>query len=213
MGTAESRSAVDRVLAAHLADLSEGPGPSSGHASRVGVWRLPEADKAALLSHGLPPDRQDEFYGIVGRVQESEGTDRGPDGRHVYRLASYGTARLVAVEGSGEVLALPATTEVHPDLAHLHPRGIAPALVNSKTAAFVECAWRWNSLVSILAQEQERAGENEISAWKSGQLENLDDPYSEYQELCAYVLRRFQEIDPGIDQDRGFWSDVIIDVS
>jgi hypothetical protein len=110
-------------------------------------------------------------------------------------------------------LAIPASSQVHPDLAHLHPSGILPTVVNSSITALVECAWRWDAVLPLLADEQVRAGQAEVAAWRAGRIgEGLADPYAGYQELCRRVLRRFQEIDSTVQGDSGFWADVIIDV-
>ncbi|WP_374222673.1 hypothetical protein [Streptomyces spinoverrucosus] len=65
----------------------------------------------------------------------------------------------------------------------------------------------------LLAEEQRRAGEAEISAWRAGTIDDVSDPYVAYQELCDYVLGRFRAVDPQMRDDSDFWSDVIIDVS
>lgn len=214
MDTTETRAAVDRILDASLGELTQ-PGSVSGHpAPQLEAWHLPEEGRFALGTHGLPPARTDELLGVVGGLQESEEPEQGPGGRRIYLLGSYGTSRLAAVEGTGEVLAIPAASQVHPDLAHLHPSGILPTLVNSTIVGLVECAWRWHRILPLLAVEQERAGEAEIAAWKEGQIgEAMPDPYAGYQELCGHVLRWFQDIDPIIRNDSGFWFDVIIDIS
>ncbi|MEV0912660.1 SUKH-4 family immunity protein [Streptomyces hokutonensis] len=205
---------VDQIFEVSLGELAECGGAPDYQPPQLVAWNLPEQGKIALRSHGLPPTRGDELLGIVGGLQESEDPEQGPDGRQIYLLGSYGTSGLAAVEGSGEVLAIPSSPQVHPDLAHLHPSGILPTPVNSTIVGLVECAWRWHSILPLLALEQERAGEAEIVAWKEGRIgEEIPDPYAGYQELCAYVLRRFQEIDPAIRNGSGFWFDVIIDVS
>ena len=214
MDTIEARAAVDRILDAGLGELTQAGSVSSNPAPQLEAWHLPEQGRFALGSHGLPPARTDELLGVVGGLQEAEEPEQGPGGRRIYLLGSYGTSRLTAVEGTGEVLAIPAVSQVHPDLAHLHPSGILPTLVNSTIVGLVQCAWRWHSMLLLLAVEQERAGEAEIAAWKEGRMgEVMPDPYADYQELCRRVLRRFQDIDPVIRNDSGSWFDVIIDIS
>ncbi|WP_158843943.1 SUKH-4 family immunity protein [Saccharothrix deserti] len=206
---------MDRILDASLRDLALRDLARSGGVpvlpvSRAAAWRLPDPGKSALSRYGLPPARDDGLLGVVGGYQTSEQAETGADGSSFYVLGSYGTARLVAVEGVGDVLALPRYTDVHPDLAHLHPSGIQPSLVNSTIAALVDCAWRWHWILPLLAEEQRRAGEAEVLAYRAGRP--ADEPYAEYLDLCRHVLRRFQAIDPAVRADSGFWHGVIIDV-
>lgn len=214
MDTAETRNEVDRILDASLGELTQSGSLLVHPAPQLMAWRLPEQGRLVLWDHGLPPARADELLGVVDGLQESEEPTYAPDGRRIYLVGSYGTSRLAAAEGTGEVVTIPAASRVHPDLAHLYPSGILPTVVNSTIGGLVECAWRWDSLLPLLADEQERAGDAEVAAWRDGRIgEEMPDPYAGYQELCRYVLRRFQEIDHRIRDDSGFWADVIVDVS
>ncbi|MFG2047882.1 SUKH-4 family immunity protein [Micromonospora sp. NPDC048935] len=213
MGTEETWRGVDRILDASLDDLALGVDARGRAAPQVADWRLPEDGRVILGSYGLPAPRDDDYLGVVGDLQESTEPHEGVDGRSWYVLGSYDRSRLAAVEWTGQVVAVPAGSQVHPDLAHLHPSGMSLTPVNSTLGAFVECAWRWHRLLPLLADEQERAGEAEVSALKAGQpVQDMVDPYAGYQELCRYVLSRFRKIDPELEADSGFWPDIIIDV-
>lgn len=64
----EAEREVARILTADVAGLARGRGvkpPSAGES-----WDVPSADRAALWSIGLPPPREDEYYGVVGAFQE-----------------------------------------------------------------------------------------------------------------------------------------------
>jgi hypothetical protein len=89
MDTAETRREVDRILDAGVGELTRSGG-GSHLASRVVDWPLPEKDRFALRDHGLPPERTDRLLGVVGGLQESEEPERGPDGRRIYLLGTYG---------------------------------------------------------------------------------------------------------------------------
>lgn len=140
MDAAGTRREVDRILEARLAELTRQVGLSHP-ASQVVAWCLPEQDRFALTDHGLPPARTDGLLGMVGGLQESEEPEPGPDGRRIYRVGTYGTSRLAAVEGAGEVVAIPADSQVHPDLAHLHPAGILPTAVSGFWADVIVDVW------------------------------------------------------------------------
>ncbi|WP_443076002.1 SUKH-4 family immunity protein [Streptomyces sp. NBC_01716] len=106
-------------------------------------WRLPDRGKLSLLSYGLPLARADDLMGILGGFQESAQPESGPDGLRLYLLGSYCSAKLGAVGSSGDVLALPGRSDMHPLMHSLYPSGISPAPVGSSIDRFVECAWRW----------------------------------------------------------------------
>jgi hypothetical protein len=212
MGMTESHVEVHRILDEDLRRLSELGGPAVLPTAQMEAWVLPEEGKLTLSRHGLPDARVDDLMGIVGGFQKFAEPEVGNDGSRFYVLARYGTASIAAVENSGEVVAVPAASKVHPELSRLHPSGLSPSQINSSVAAFVECAWRWHWLLPLLADEQGRAGEAEIDAWRSTRQEDLPDAYMEYQNLCIEVLERFRIIDPEIQTDSGFWSETIIDV-
>ncbi|MFI5569248.1 SUKH-4 family immunity protein [Streptomyces sp. NPDC051740] len=208
-----TRAEVDRILAAPLDELRRCSGAPVRPSPQVADWILPAQGRRHLQVFGLPPARNDDLLGIVGSLQESETPEPGRDGRPVYRIGSYGSARIAAVEGTGEVLLIPADSQVHPDLAHLHPAGLLPTTANSTMVGFVECAWRWHWILPLLAAEQVRAGDAETAALAEGRIdEEVQDPYDGYQSLCRHVLHRFQSMDAWIQDEGGFWSDVIIDV-
>ncbi|MFD3483253.1 SUKH-4 family immunity protein [Streptomyces sp. NPDC058665] len=203
---------MERILEASPNSLTRSGALSIFPGAQSQGWRLPDQGKFSLSSYGLPLARADDLMGILGGFQESAQPESGPDGLRVYTLGSYGSAKLGAVESSGGVLALPGGSEMHLGRHSLCPSGISPTLVGSSIDRFVECAWRWHWIVPLLAEEQRRAGEAEIQAWRDGKGADMGEPYAGYQELCRYVLERFEAIDPSIHAHAGFWSDVIIDV-
>ncbi len=125
MDVDEAEREVARILTADVASLARGRGvkpPSAGES-----WDVPAADRAALWLIGLPPPREDEYYGVVGAFQE--GTVPELDG--LYRIGHFGEARLGMRPGTGTVITVPKYTEVHPQLRELYPHGIGPCVVNS----------------------------------------------------------------------------------
>jgi hypothetical protein len=217
MDTTDTRVAIDRILAENLSSLARSGSLSVVPPTQIEEWHLPQSGKAVASSHGLPSARTDDLMGIVGGFQESVVPEAGPDGMNFYVLGHYGTSRVVAVENSGVVIAIPKFSEVHPGLASVYPSGISTTWVNSSIERFVECAWRWHWIVALLAEEQMRAGEGEILAWRDGQGDRqgdrMVDAYAKYEELCRYVLERFRSIDEDIDVASNFWPDVIMDIS
>lgn len=210
MDHARTAVAVERLLDAPVQELAQSGGPSVVPGHELHAWLLPDAAKRALASFGLPPGRTDGLMGVVGRPHASVLPESEHDGTRLYVLATYGAATIAAVHGSGDVLAVPGRTDVHPDLASLYPSGLQPALVNSSVEHFVECAWRWHWLLPLLAEAQAQAAHAEAS--RDGLIDETLDPYAGYQALCSAVLARFTDLDPGIRAGRGFWPEVIVDV-
>lgn len=196
MDHARTAVAVERLLDAPVQDLAQPGGPSVVPGRReLHAWVLPDEGKRALTAFGLPPGRSDELMGVGGRPQASVLPECEHDGTRLCFLATYGTATIAAVHGSGDVLAVPRRTAVHPHLASLYPAELAPTLVNSSVECFVECAWRWHWLLPLLADAQEQAGHAE--AWRDEPIDETRDPYDGCQALCSAVLARFTDLDPG----------------
>ncbi|GAB3123589.1 hypothetical protein GCM10027160_44090 [Streptomyces calidiresistens] len=203
-----AKASVDRIFGESVESLSR-----RGTAAFPVSWRewsLPEEGKVALSSYGLPSGRGDDLMGIVAEFQESPRPLRVSSGGEFYILGSYGSASIVAVKGVGEVVAFPegwaASSRVKPSSGF----EISPTFVNSKVELFVECAWRWDGLVAALAEEEERAGEAEISMWREGGVDESCDPYSIYSEMRDYACLKFMDLDPGV-KEGGFWVSLITD--
>ncbi|MFC8827593.1 SUKH-4 family immunity protein [Streptomyces sp. NPDC057137] len=207
-----ARLAADRIFEQSLGLLTRSGGLSILPGSWTEGWRVSDQGKLALSSYGLPPARRDGLMGVAADFQESGELESGADGVRFYALGRYGSAKLVAVEDDGCILAVPERSEVHPGLKSRCPLGIPAISVNASIDLFVECAWRWYWIVPLLADEQKRVGEAEISAWRKGGIDGIPDPYVEYQELCGYILKKYQVIDSTIQGDSDFWSDVIVDL-
>ena len=216
MNADEARDEVARVLAADLGELTEGGRLSVRPSVSPQEWELAEEDRQSLWGHGLPP-AGDGVLTVVGDPQPGPRAELDEGGTRLYRLGSYGVARVGAMERTGTVLALPKYREVHPSLRHLHPEGITPSVVNSSVAGLVDCAWRWYWLAPLLAEQQTLAGEAEVAAWRAAVASDARDEeprdyYADCKALCLDILAAFQARDPVIaTDDRSFWSEVIRD--
>ncbi|WP_217235789.1 SUKH-4 family immunity protein [Streptomyces sp. AC555_RSS877] len=216
MNADEARTEVARVLGAELGELTDRGRLAVLPPVHAGDWDLSEADRRALWSHGLPLPGQGDILSVVGDYQRGAEPGLDEEGTPLYRLGSYGEATIGAERGTGAVLALPKYREVHSALGHLHPDGITPSAVNATVAGLVDCAWRWYWLAPLLAEQEIRAGEAEVEAWRaatsaSGAEEDTErDYYADCKALCRDVLADFGTRDPLIaSHERSFWSDVI----
>lgn len=212
MGGTDAQSEFEEILGVPIQDLMNREHRSLVPPKMVSSWDLGTGALESLQQFGLPVERSDDLMGIVGDFREAEVAQCDGLG-DCYLLGRYGSSTITALQGSGQVFALPASPNVHPALVTSHPSGITPTLVNSSVAAFVECAWRWHWALPLLAAEQREAGETEIRYLKSGRsLADLPDPYAKYQELCRLILEQFQRIDPEIATKSTFWTETIVDV-
>lgn len=206
MTGASAEIALERILAAGLADLVGDGGSAVRPGAAIDGWRLPDRGRDALRRWGLPAARADGMIGIAGRFQTAVEPEVRTDVT-AYLLGDFGVGRLCAVQGSGEVLCLPGYTEVHPQLAHLYPDGIRPWLVDSAVEHLVELAWRWHRILPLLAGEQQAANEAEVAAYRAGARGSAELNFSgPHEKLCARVDRAFHEVDPA---GARFWHETV----
>lgn len=213
MDSRQASSEVARILAADLRDLvTDGPPqmlpPTAGHA-----WNLPEGDKSSLFTHGLPKlGPTEDHLGVGGMFQRSEQPEYPSPGGRAYVLGVCGNARIVALESSGLVLAVPESRELIPQLAHLAPEGIRDEKINSSVGRLVDFAWRWTRLAPVLAEQETAVGAAEMAAWKqsraAGSREPMPDLSAPYRSLCRTVRERFREMDP-LATDDSMWGGMV----
>lgn len=183
----------------------------------AGDWRLPEADLRALSEYGLPGTRGDELMGVVAGFQPGGEPERVHEGSRFYDLGSFGSALLAAQEGTGRVFAFPEFTEVHPQLRHLVPEGPAAVEVNSRVSALVECAWRWDWMVPVLAEQEVLAGKAETEAWRTASGDEaraaLSDFYAGCRDLAELGLTGLARFDPDVvGAEESFWAEAVLDL-
>ncbi|MEU9702617.1 SUKH-4 family immunity protein [Streptomyces sp. NPDC047981] len=211
----QARSEVARILAADLRGLvTDGP-PSVLPPSAARTWNLPGEDTSALFSYGLPdPARAEECTAVRGMFQHSEQPEyRSPEARG-YVIGVCGSARIVAQETSGVVLAVPEARELIPQLAHLAPEGIQDETINSSAGRLVDFAWRWMWLAPVLAEQEMAADAAEMVAWKqsraAGSREPVPDVAAPYRNLCRTVRERLRELDPmALRTDDSMWAGLV----
>lgn len=213
MDSRQAGSEVARILAADLRDLvTDGP-PSILPPTAAHAWNLPEDDKSSLFSYGLPRNGPTEDrLGVGGMFQRFEQPEyRSPGGRG-YVLGVCGNARIVALESSGVVLAVPESRQLIPQLAHLAPDGIRDEKINSSVGRLVDFAWRWTRLAPVLAEQETAVGAAEVAAWKqsraAGSREPMPDLSAPYRSLCRTVRERFREMDP-LATDDSMWGGMV----
>jgi hypothetical protein len=209
----EAHVEVRRLLDSSLDELTG--------AGRLGVrppveresWDLPEPDCDALWRYGLPPARDDELMGVVGRFQAGREPELEEDGARLYLLGMFGVARLAAVQGTGTVIAIPAFRSVHPQLLYLYPDGIVPQTANSSVAHLVDLAWRWHWLLPVLVDQQVQAAKGEAAAVDVLRATGiLPDIFAGVRKLHRDVLERFRSTDPeAVTGDDSFWGESVLE--
>jgi hypothetical protein len=214
----EARAEVRRVLDADLEALTDGQRLSVVPGVAEDDWELPEPDRRALWSYGLPPARDDELIGVVGDYQSAPEPELEVDGARMYRLGAFGEARLAARPGSGAVLAIPGFTldGVHPQLRDQFPNGVHPVLVNSGVARLIDFAWRWHWILPVLTEQQLRAGDAEHAAWQNARTPAdkaaLPDFYDDVRALCVEILERFRQRDAAaVSGDDSLWHEAVME--
>jgi hypothetical protein len=213
MDIQQARSEVARILAADLTDLVTDGLPSIVPPAAARAWDLPEDDKSFLFSYGLPElDPSEDWLGVGGMFQGSEQPEyRSPEGRG-YVIGVCGTARIVALESSGVVLAVPESRELIPQLAHLAPEGIRDEKMNSSVGGLVDFAWRWTRLAPVLAELEMAVDAAEVAAWQqsraAGSREPMPDLSAPYRSLCRTVRERLRERDP-LATDESMWGGMV----
>ncbi|TDB81664.1 hypothetical protein E1264_32395 [Actinomadura sp. KC216] len=154
----------DQVLTAPLDDIIAPHQQALADPSRIERWRLPEADRAALIRWGLP-----NSSGGLFDVDFQDAVRTGTEfpGEHLYGLVKYRSeARVVAVAGTGAVYMLPPppmnTEEAaefrrrNPELFAAHRKKNpefpyrAPSLFNSSVSLFVDAYWRYERAAQVL---------------------------------------------------------------
>jgi hypothetical protein len=212
MGPDEARVEVRRLLDCSLDELTE-----AGRLSVLPVvgrdsWGLPEPDRGALWRYGLPPARDDEMMGVVGRFQAGCEPELEEGGSRLYLLGMFGVAKLAAVPGTGTVIGFPASREVHPQLRDQYPDGLVPVVANSSVERLVDLSWRWHWLLPVLADQQVQAGKGEAAAVEVLKATGrLPDIFAGVRALHREVLERFRAKDPRAIGDDSFWAETVLE--
>lgn len=194
---------------------------------RVGAivdrWDLPEPDRAALRTFGLPrgpllrpmPQADAEPTLTPNIAGEAERRVARADQR-LYLLGIYGAKgvdslaiRVGAVAGTGQVMGLRdrsiTTDDVAEPLRFRYPDVNLPAVwhFNASVTAFVEVAWRWRAAVELLRahpEPQYTAPEEEYKQY-----------YAEIQRACDAFLDGLTSLDPtlGDPNVKSLWVETI----
>ncbi|MFI0406813.1 SUKH-4 family immunity protein [Actinomadura sp. 3N508] len=155
----------DQLLAAPLDDIVAPRQQALPDPAQVGRWRLPEADRDALIRWGLPNSSGGLFdvdYQDAVLIVESEFP-----GEHLYGLVKFSSeARVVAVAGTGAVYMLPPPPMDMEEAAELERRNpefvahhrkrhpefpyMSPSLFNSSVSLFVNAYWRYERASGVL---------------------------------------------------------------
>ncbi|MFI0480109.1 SUKH-4 family immunity protein [Actinomadura sp. 9N215] len=154
----------DRVLAARLDDIVAPQQQALADPARIGRWRLPEADRDALVRWGLP-NSSGGLFDVD--FQDAVRTETEFPGEHLYGLVKYHSdARVVAVAGTGAVYMLPPPPMDMEETAEFWSRNPAllaahrkknpefpyqsPSLFNSSVSLFVDAYWRYERASQVL---------------------------------------------------------------
>jgi hypothetical protein len=213
MDSRQASSEVARILAADLRDLvTDGPPPIRPPAA-AHAWDLPRDDRSSLFSYGLPElGPTEDCLGVGGMFQLSEQPEYRSTAGRGYVLGVCGNARIVALESTGLVLAVPESRKLIPQLAHLAPEGIQDEKINSSVGRLVDFAWRWTRLAPVLAEQEMAVDAAEVAAWKqsraAGSREPMPDLSAPYRSLCRTVRERLREMDP-LATDESLWGGMV----
>ncbi|RKS78929.1 SUKH-4 immunity protein of toxin-antitoxin system [Actinomadura pelletieri DSM 43383] len=202
----------ERVLTAPLADLVSAKGRACADPGRIRRWRLPRADRDALLAFGLPTrdDGQSE-------VDFRDAVPGGPGfpGRDLYGLLRFrGGGQVVAEAGTGAVRLVPGPVEPppgHPEswthnpgvlgILRRHDLGfplIPVSLVNSSVSLFVDMCWRFERAAEALRKLPTATADPFEVACAHELFDRLD------------VLVEFvRSVDPPAAEDGAYWPEVI----
>lgn len=172
-------------------------------------------DVRLLESYGLPADRQDGRYGFAASYQASvEPLLEGG----LFEIGVYGNAKigLSSADGSVWIVSPYSSADYHPQVRPLRSDSGRAVMINSSLVSFLGFAWRWHWLVSLLAEQQERAGEEEIRAWSAAKSDEeraaLGDFYDDVRSMCLEVLDWLAVSDPVAPTgDGSFWREVILE--
>ncbi|MCX3064242.1 SUKH-4 family immunity protein [Streptomyces beihaiensis] len=216
MNVSRAKSELSHILQADIGDLVVADRRVVPPA-QAGEWQLPETDLRTLSEYGLPGSRDDDLMGVVAGFQPGGEPKRVYEGSRFYGLGSFGSALLAAQEVTGRVFAFPEFTEVHPQLRHLMPGGPVPVEVNSHVAALVECAWRWDWMMPILAEQEVLAGKAESEAWHAASSPEaravLPDFYAQCRELGELSLAGLAKFDADIvGTEESFWAEAVLEI-
>lgn len=196
-----------------------------GAGAVIDQWRLPESDRSALRTWGLPegpllhptPQAESEPVLIPNIASGSERRLLSADQR-LYLLGTYGAEfdpstaiRAGAVADAGQVMGIRArpvtTADIAEQLRAYHPNLYQPAVCyfNGSVAAFVELAWRWHAAVELLRAHPEPQ--------HTAPLEEHEQHYADVERSCAMFLDRMTLLDPSLgDSDlSSVWVETITD--
>lgn len=157
---------IEAVLVNPLSEVTRSREQVFPSSSVVRGWDIPEGDRSALISWGLPadsemrPDIQTEPYPVLAPsvAGDPELQLMRPDQR-LYRLASWGagvSCWIGAVAGTGQVMTISSEPlkgdDLHPQLRSHNPDFYEPAVrvLNSTVMKYVEISWRWRAVENIL---------------------------------------------------------------
>jgi hypothetical protein len=105
----EARFEAARILGAALDELTDAGRLSVFPPVRPEDWELPDGDRHALWSYGLPRAMDDDLMRVVGAFQEGRQPELEHEGSRLYLLGTFGATRLAATERTGVVLEMPST--------------------------------------------------------------------------------------------------------
>ncbi|MFI0445577.1 SUKH-4 family immunity protein [Actinomadura sp. 6N118] len=217
----------DQMLAVSEASLSSliQPPVQVRAGSVTDQWLLPESDRLALQTWGLPegpllrPTPQAEPQPTLAPNIAGDLERRLPSAdQRLYLLGVYGAyfdpstaIRVGAVAGTGQVMGIrerPVTTaDIHEQLRPYHPGLYHPAVCyfNSSVAAFVEVAWRWRAAVEVIRAHP--------GPPPTAPLEEHEQHAAELERSCADFLARMTVLDPTLgDSEAGsLWVETITD--
>ncbi|MFP3965127.1 SUKH-4 family immunity protein [Actinomadura fulvescens] len=188
-------------------------------------WLLPESDRLALRTWGLPEGpllRPTPQAGpqptlapnIAGELERRLLSEK----QRLYLLGIYGAdfdpgtaIRIGAVAGTGQVMGIRerpvSTADVHEQLRPYYPNLYHPAVCyfNSSVAAFVEVAWRWRAAVELIRAHP--------GPGFPAPLKEHEQHAAELERSCTDFLARMTVLDPTLgDSAAGsLWLETITD--
>jgi hypothetical protein len=213
---------LEAVMVAPLYTLVAADCQARPTQDRVARWELPEADRTALTTWGLPTDQimmpqiqlDSEPLLIPNVASERERRLIAPDQR-LYRLGRLGrhdqTPAIGVVAGDGRIMSIRETPltadDLHPSLRE-HYRGLyKPAVdfISSSVAQFVEVTWRWRAAVAVLRDLEE--------PHHSQPMAEFEAHFARVEACERIVLAGVKAIDPGVNVEDpdATWVEIVTD--
>lgn len=191
-------------------------------------WDLPEGDRVALVSWGLPADKlmrpdvqQESSPVLVPNVAGERERRLISADQRLYKLIDWSSGPMErwigAVAGTGGVLTIrpaPMTVDdLHPQMRPYHPGFYAPAVnfLNSSVAQFIDVSWRWRAAREVLSTLPEP--DPRLFASRTEAKEAFDAHVATVKRCEWIILDHIERIDSRVraEDPDSLWREIVVD--